>query len=46
MGGLYAALWDRQQRHSNGDEDEASAEENGAITEITDGNEDISIPAE
>jgi ATP-binding cassette subfamily B protein len=46
MGGLYAALWDRQQRHSNGDEDEARAEENGAITEITDGNEDISIPAE
>ena len=46
MGGLYAALWDRQQRHSNGDEDEASAEENGANTEITDGNEDISIPAE
>ena len=46
MGGLYAALWDRQQRHSNGDEDETRAEENGAITEITDGNEDISIPAE
>ena len=46
MGGLYAALWDRQQRHSNGDEDEASAQENSAITEITDGNEDISIPAE
>ena len=46
MGGLYAALWDRQQRHSNGDEDEGGTEENGAITEIADGDEDISISAE